>query len=96
MLPHLHVYQAYAHLSRGERLMNERATHHRVVPGLRRDAQTSASRSHASVQSADPWVCSGRDAPETSQRTAELESNGYFLLSTKVVGRSEKNAVKNS
>ena len=32
----------------GNRLMNERVSHHRVVPGVRRDAQTSAFRSHTS------------------------------------------------
>ena len=30
--------------------MNERVSHHRVVPGLPRDAHTTASRSHQSVQ----------------------------------------------
>ena len=34
----------------GNRLMNERVPHHRVVSGVLRDTQTSASRSHTSVQ----------------------------------------------
>jgi hypothetical protein len=34
----------------GNRLMNERVSHHRVVPGVRREAQTSAPRSHEIVQ----------------------------------------------
>ena len=33
----------------GNRLMNEWVSHHRVVPGVRRDAQTSASRSDTNV-----------------------------------------------
>ena len=33
----------------GNRLMNERVYHHCVVQGVRRDAQTSAPRSHTSV-----------------------------------------------
>ena len=53
--------------------MNEWASHHRVVPGVRRDAQTSASRSHTSVQT----LGCARVARCTSQRTAELEGNGY-------------------
>ena len=34
----------------GNRLMNERVPHHRVVSGVLRDTQTPASRSHTSVQ----------------------------------------------
>ena len=34
----------------GNRLMNERVSHHRVVPDVPRDTQTSACRSHESVQ----------------------------------------------
>ena len=53
--------------------MNERASHHRVVQDVRRDAQTSASRSHTSVQT----LGCARVAMQHSQRTAELEGNGY-------------------
>ena len=34
----------------GNRLMNERVSHHRVVSGVPRDAQTPAFWSHTSVQ----------------------------------------------
>ena len=53
--------------------MNERVPHHRVVPGVLMDAQTSASRSHTSVQT----LGCARVAMHQSQRTAELEGNGY-------------------
>ena len=54
------------------RLMNERVSHHRVVSGVPRDAQTLAPRSHASVQTLGCVI-----SFFLPQRTRELESNGY-------------------
>ena len=54
--------------------MNERLLYHRViVSGVLRDAQTSVSRSHKSVQTFGCVLGSDR----TSQRIGELEGNGY-------------------
>ena len=56
----------------GNRLMNEGQLYHRVVSGVLRDAQTSASRSHTRVQSA-PRVCA-RIAGSDEQRVTETSS----------------------
>ena len=52
--------------------MNERASHHRVVSGVLRDAQTPASRSYKSVQTLGCVI-----SLFVLQRTGELESNGF-------------------
>ena len=57
----------------GNRLMSERVPHHRVVPGVRRDAQTSASRSHTSVHTL--WCVLKSD----EQRVTETSSKKRFL-----------------
>ena len=54
------------------RSVNERVSHHRVVSGVPRDAQTPASRSHKSVQTLGCVI-----SLFVPQRTGELESNGY-------------------
>ena len=54
--------------------MNERVSHHRVVSGVPRDAQTPASRSHKSVQTLGCVI-----SLFVPQRTGELESNGYSV-----------------
>jgi hypothetical protein len=52
--------------------VNERVSHHRVVSGVPRDAQTPASRSHKSVQTLGCGI-----SLFVPQRTGELESNDY-------------------
>ena len=54
--------------------MNERVPHHRVVSDVLRDAQTSASRSHKSVQT---LVCVIGSAVEQRVTDTRARSNGY-------------------
>ena len=49
--------------------MNERVSHHRVVPGVRRDAQTSASRSHTSVHTL--WCVLESDEQRVTETSSE-------------------------
>ena len=58
--------------------MNERVSHHRVVPGLPRDAHTPASRSHQSVQTLSRCV-SDSDEPESYRHGLEY-ANGYSCM----------------
>ena len=53
----------------GNRLMNERVSHHRVASGVHRDAQTSASRSHKSVQTL--WCVLELDEQRVTETSSE-------------------------
>ena len=53
----------------GNRLMNERVDHHRVASGVHRDAQTSASRSHKSVQTL--WCVLELDEQRVTETSSE-------------------------
>ena len=57
--------------------MNERVSHHRVVPlpGVRRDAQTSASRSHTSVHTL--WCVLKSDEQRVTETSSEKRFLGY-------------------
>ena len=59
--------------------MNERVSHHRVVPGLPRDAHTPASRSHQSVQTLSRCV-SDSDEHRELQTRARSNANGYSCM----------------
>ena len=50
-------------------LENERLSHHRVVLGVLRDAQTSASRSHKSVQTL--WCVLKSDEQRVTETSSE-------------------------
>ena len=53
----------------GNRLMNERVSHHRVVSGVLRDAQTSAYRSHKRVQTL--WCVLESDEQRVTETSSE-------------------------
>ena len=53
----------------GNHLMNERVSHHRVVPGVCRDVQTSASRSHTSVHTL--WCVLKSDEQRVTETSSE-------------------------
>ena len=50
-------------------LVNERVSHHRVVLGVLRDAQTTASRSHNSVQTL--WCVLKSDEQRVTETSSE-------------------------
>ena len=61
----------------GHSLVNERVSYHRVVLGVLRDAQTSASRSHKSVQTLVCVIGSDRMTREL-HKCLVLEKDSYL------------------
>ena len=62
VLPRITVTPVFLH-------MNEQVSHHRVVPGVRRDTHTSVPRSHESVQT---LVCViGSDEQRVTETSSE-------------------------
>ena len=67
----------------GNRSVNERVSHHRVVSGVPRDAQTSAPRSHEIVQT---LVCViGSDEQRVTETSKEQATQQTVFRSNLVV-----------